>query len=126
MRKNKMSFVVPGPEAELESRIKEVSTITYTTNSDTGKIKNLVRIVMVPPFNVENAIEFLDEHGMIVLKIEAVDDECGIWVDKDSDEDTPCGNDVVLFVYLSPANPKAGQEEVAEAVRKIKAIAGIR
>src|SRR6266496_2755201 len=125
MRKNKMSFVVPGPEAELESRIKEVSTITYTTNSDTGKIKNLVRIVMVPPFNVENAIEFLDEHGMIVLKIEALDDDCGIWIDKEDGEDSPCGNDVVLFVYLSPANPKADEAEVQEAVRKIKGIAKI-
>lgn len=120
-------FPIPTEETEFAKKIKEVSQITYTVDADTGLIKNLVRVVMVPPLEVADTVRFVDDFGSIVAKVDAIDDDCGTWINKDDTDDTPCGSDqnTVLFVYLTPAQPDAQKAEIAEVLRKLKALVKI-
>lgn len=116
-----MSFPINTEEQEFSKRIKEISQITYTVDTDTGLIRNLVRVVMVPPLLVQDTARFIDDYGSVVVKIEAIDDDCHTWVDE-GDSNCKNGPDTVLFVYLTPAQPSAQKEEIKEVLRKIKAL----
>jgi hypothetical protein len=116
-----------GAAATFNKKVKEVSQITYTVDADTRKVANIVRVVMRPPFLVDDFIEFFDKYGSVVAKIDAVDDDCHIWVNEDDGRCTEGSqaDDTVLFVYLTPQNPDVTQAEVTEVLNKLKQIAKI-
>lgn len=116
-----MSFPINAEEQEFDKKIKEISQITYSTDTDTSLIRNLVRVVMIPPLLVADTARFIDQYGSVVVKIEAVDDDCHTWVDE-GDSNCKNGPDTVLFVYLTPAQPGAQKEEIKEVLRKIQAL----
>lgn len=116
-----MSFPINSEEQEFDAKIKEISQITYSTDTDTSLIRNLVRVVMIPPLLVADTTRFIDDYGSVVVKIEAVDDDCHTWIDE-GDSNCTNGGNTVLFVYLTPAQPGAQKAEIQEVLRKLKSL----
>lgn len=110
---------VPGPESQFEAKIKSVKQVEYTTDKDLALVPHLVEIVMVPPWNVQDSMRFLNDFGSIVMKIFAVDDVCGHW----TEEADKCQSRLVLFVYVTPRQPDADKATLKEFLRKLKAAA---
>lgn len=117
-----MSFPINSEEQQFDSKVKEVSQITYTVDKDTGLIRNLVRVVMTPPLEVADTTRFIDEYGSVVVKVDAIDDDCGLWLDDNDRARCSPANGTVLFVYLTPAQPGAQAAEVQEVIRKLKSL----